>query len=125
MMTEPKWLARLPIVGKDVRVLLKTGGYLHSPNARVRCDLVQLHIETISQLTVPGQYPYISHTAELPLALILIIQFTDENGDTRSIKSPSVESVIDIESKKLQLITFKDQNDEKKVLQHYVGMSSF
>lgn len=124
-MVEPKWLSALPIVGNNVRVLLKTGGCIHSPRARVRHDLIKLHIETIAHPNAPDQYPYIRHTAELPIALVLLIQFISEDGQIMIMKSPCIESVINLESQKLQLITFKDHDDQKKIFQHQIGMCSF
>jgi hypothetical protein len=124
-MAGPEWLSSLPIVGNNVRVLLKTGGYIHSPRARVSHDLVKLYLETIALPSAADQYPHIRHTADLPIALVLLIQFTDEDNATRALRSPSIESIVDLESQKLQFITFKDFDNERKVLQHHIGMCSF
>ncbi|MBI4992085.1 MAG: hypothetical protein HZB99_02600 [Candidatus Harrisonbacteria bacterium] len=102
---EPKWLSALPVVGNDVKVLLKTGGYLRSPQARIRHDTVKLHVETISTPHTTNKYPYIRHTAELPISLLLLIRFTDQNNEIQTLRSPCVDSIIDLESQNLQLIT--------------------
>ena len=125
MPIEPKWLSILPTVGNDVRVLLKTGGYLHSPRARIRHDIVKLHIETIENPNAPDQHPAIRHTAELPISLVLLIRFMTEENILQSLRSPCIESIVDLESQRLQLITFKDHDDQRKVIQHHIGMCSF
>lgn len=76
----PIWLAVLPVVGKSIQVLLKSGESIASSYGRLATDGKFIHIGTIENID-RTDLPIITSTTEILIERISSITFQDLNDE--------------------------------------------
>lgn len=90
-----EWLKSLPVVGHNVRILLKSGQAVTYSYARIASDEAVIHLGLIEKTEV-FTHPTISATTQIPLEHIGSISYKDDWGKECRLDSPAQRMVNQI-----------------------------